>query len=68
MVVAQSVCPEKSYAIGDGLKTATVREEATVTLHARDKDGREYEVMDLVVIHDCDYYKNGSSTVNMFTT
>ena len=42
-VVAQSVCPEKCYATGDGLKTATVGEEATLTLHARDKDGRECE-------------------------
>ena len=42
-VVAQSVSPEKCYATGDGLKTATVGEEATVTLHARDKDGREHE-------------------------
>ena len=42
-VVAQSVCPEKCYATGDGLKTATVGEEATVTLHTRDKDGRECE-------------------------
>ena len=40
-VVAQSVCPEKCYVTGDGLKTATVGEEATVTLHARGKDGRE---------------------------
>ena len=40
-VVSQSVCPEKCYATGEGLKTATVREEATVTLYARDKDDRE---------------------------
>ena len=40
-VVSQSVCPEKCYTTGDGLKTATVGEEATVTLHARDKDDRE---------------------------
>ena len=40
-VVARSVCPEKCYTTGDGLKTATVGEEATVTLHARDKDDRE---------------------------
>ena len=48
-VVAQSVCPEKCYATGDSLKTATVGEEATVTLHARDKDGRECEesILDL---------------------
>ena len=43
-VVAQSVCPEKCYATGDGLRTATVGEEATVTLHARDKDDRECTV------------------------
>ena len=40
-VVSRSVYPEKCYATGDGLKTATVGEEATVTLHARDKDDRE---------------------------
>ena len=37
----KSVCPEKCCTTGDGLKTATVGEEATVTLHARDKDDRE---------------------------
>ena len=41
VIVSQSVCPNKCYTTGDGLKTATVREEATVTLHARDKDDRE---------------------------
>ena len=40
----QPVCPEKCYATGDGLKTATVGEEATVTLHAVDSDGGECEV------------------------
>ena len=43
-VVSRSVCPEKCYTTGDGLKTATVGEEATVTLHARDKDDRECTV------------------------
>jgi len=43
-VVSQSVCPEKCYATGDGLKTATVGKQATVTLHARDKDDRECTV------------------------
>ena len=43
-VVSQPVCPEKCYTTGDGLKTATVGEEATVTLHARDKDDRECTV------------------------
>ena len=43
-VVAQSVCPEKCYTTGDGVKTATVGEEAAVTLHARDKDDRECTV------------------------
>ena len=42
--VSQSVYPQKCYTTGDGLKTATVREEATVTLHARDKDDRECTV------------------------
>ena len=40
-VVSQSECPEKCYSTGDGLKTATVGEAATVILHARDKDDRE---------------------------
>ena len=40
-VASRSDCPEKCYTTGDGLKTATVGEEATVTLHARDKDDRE---------------------------
>ena len=43
-VVARSAYPEKCYATGDGLKTATVGEEATVTLHAADSDGGECEV------------------------
>ena len=42
--VARSVYPEKCYTTGDGLKTATIGEEATVTLHARDKDDRECTV------------------------
>ena len=41
-VLSQSVNPEKCYTTGDSLKTATVGEEATVTLHARDEDDREY--------------------------
>ena len=41
VVTGHSVCCSKSFATGDGLKTATVGEEATVTLHARDKDDRE---------------------------
>ena len=59
-VVAQSVCPEKCYATGDGLKTATVGEEATVTLHARDKDGRECEesIQDLTA--ELVYNKDGT--------
>ena len=40
-LVARSVCPEKCYATGDGMKTATVGEEATVTLHARDRECTE---------------------------
>ena len=59
-VIAQSVYPEKCYATGDGLKTATVGEEATVTLHARNKDGREYEepIQDLTA--ELVYNKNGT--------
>ena len=41
VVAGHSVCCIKSFVTGDGLKAATVGEEATVTLHARDKDGRE---------------------------
>ena len=42
-VESRSVCPEKCYTTGsgEGLKTATVGEEATVTLHTRDTDDRE---------------------------
>ena len=43
-VVLQPAYPEKCYATGDGLETATVGEEATVTLHAVDSDGGECEV------------------------
>ena len=60
-VIAQSVCPEKCYANGDGLKTATVREEATVTLHARDKDGRECEEPILELTAELVYNKDGTT-------
>jgi len=60
-IVSQSVCPEKCYATGEGLKTATVGEEATVTLHARDKDDREYmePIQNLAAELVC--IKNGNS-------
>ena len=61
-VVAQSICPEKCYATGDGLKTATVGEEATVTLHARDKDGREYEEPILDLTAELVYNKDDTVT------
>ena len=60
-VVAQSVCPEKCYATGDGLKTATVEEEATVTLHARDKDGKECEEPILDLTAELVYNKDGNT-------
>ena len=60
-VVAQSVCPEKCYGTGDGLKTATVGEEATVTLHARDKDGRECEEPILNLTAELVYNKDGTT-------
>ena len=41
LVTGNSVCCSKSFATGDGLKTATVGEEATATLHTRDKDDGE---------------------------
>ena len=59
-VVAQSVCPKKCYATGDGLKTATVGEEATVTLHAREKDGRECEEPILDLTAELVYNKDGT--------
>ena len=40
-VKIQLVNLEKCYATGDGLKTATVGETATVTLHTRDTDGKK---------------------------
>ena len=60
VVVVQSAYPEKCYATGDGLKTATVGEEATVTLHARDKDGREYEEPILDLTAELVYNKDGT--------
>ena len=42
--VSQSVYPQKCHTTGDGLTAATVEEEATVTLHARDKDDNECTV------------------------
>ena len=59
-VVAQSVCPEKCYVTGDGLKTATVGEEATATLHARDKDGEGYEGPILDLTAELVYDKDGT--------
>ena len=59
-VVAQSVSPEQCYATGDGLKTAKVREEATVTLYARDKDGRECEEPILDLTAEWVYNKDGT--------
>ena len=43
VVTGHSVCCIKSFVTGDGHKVATVKEEATVTLHTRDKDSRECE-------------------------
>ena len=60
-VVAQSVCPQKCYATGDGLKTVTVGEEATVTLHARDKDGKECEEPILDLTAELVYNKDGNT-------
>ena len=60
-VVTQSVCPEKCHATGDGLKTATVGEEATVTLHARYKDGRECEEPILDLTAELVYNKDGTT-------
>ena len=68
-----SVHCSKSYATGDGLKTATVGEGETVTLHARNKDGRECDALlqdvsaSLVCTRDsatvkCDIKREGKST------
>ena len=74
VVAGHSVCCIKSYADGDGLKTATVGEEATVALHTRDKDDREcvHELLQdvnasLVCTEDsttvkCDIKREGKST------
>ena len=40
-VVAQSACPDKCYSTGNGLKSATVGEPMTVTVHAIDQQGKE---------------------------
>jgi len=62
----------KSFATGDGLKTAIVGVPATVTLHARDKDDRECDALfqdvnaSLVCTRDstvkCDVKREGIST------
>ena len=65
-----SVCCTKSFPTGDGLKSATVREEATVTLHARNKYDRECDALlqdvsaSLVcsTATKCDVKKEGVST------
>ena len=73
LVTGNSVCCSKSYATGDGLKTATIGEEATATLHARDKDDRECDALvqdvsaSLVCTRDsttvkCDIKREGMST------
>ena len=40
-VIAQSACPDKCYSTGNGLKSATVGEPMTVTVHAIDQHGKE---------------------------
>ena len=39
--VVQSACPDKCYSIGNGLRSATVGEPMTVTVHAIDQYGKE---------------------------
>ena len=41
VVVAQSACPDKCYSTGNGLKSATVGEPMTVTVHTIDQQGQE---------------------------
>ena len=68
LVTGHSVCCSKSFATGDGLKTATVGEEATATLHAREKDDRECDapLQDvngcLSTTVKCDIKREGKST------
>ena len=40
-VVAQTACPDKCYSTGNGLKSATVGETVTVTVHTVDQHGKE---------------------------
>ena len=40
-VVAQSVCPDKCYSTGNGLRSATVGQPMTVTVHTIDQQGKE---------------------------
>ena len=40
-VVALSVCPDKCYSTGNGLKSATVGEPVIVTVHAVDQHGKD---------------------------
>ena len=42
-VYVSTVSPEKCHATGKGLEVATIREEATITLHVIDQQGQEYE-------------------------
>ena len=73
IVAVYPVCCSKSFVTGDGLKTATVGEEAIVTLHARNKDDRESDALlqdisaSLVYTRDsttikCDIKREGKST------
>jgi len=62
VVASHSVCCMKSYTTGDGLKTAMVGEEATVTLYARDKDGRECTVPIQSLTAELVCIKDGTTT------
>ena len=41
VVVPQSACPDKCYSAGNGLKSATVGQPMTVTVHTIDQQGKE---------------------------
>ena len=41
-IEVQQLCPDKCYSTGNGLKGATVGEPAVITVHAIDREGKEY--------------------------
>ena len=73
LLTSHSICCIKSHATGDGLQTATVGEEATVTLQTRDTEDRKCDALlqdvsaNLVCTRDgttvkCDIKREGNGT------